>query len=201
MSEPPVSTLSSSRETVELAVNSGQSGHPLISLFIAGAVCAVSFGGGIPSLATLPQARAPQAYEFNHALSPLSYGAQKSRSSIDLLAVRNRQIIDGMATYRDNWNGYGAPSFSAGSLSVFRAVIERLAHQPSIMPTARQSLVLQYDFPDKTQLAIELFEDYAEMVYIPHGDFAKASTKLLRGDLEDRIAREVEALYASERYC
>lgn len=121
--------------------------------------------------------------------------------SIDILQEKNQRILNEIEGYSDNWNGYGAKAFSSESVTVFRSVLARLVHQPSIMPTARQSLVLKYAFPDETQFAVELFADHADVAYVPKGDYSKAETRRITSGLQDEIAREVDGVYGSQLYC
>lgn len=59
----------------------------------------------------------------------------------------------------DNWNGNGASSFSTSILNIARSIIFLLSVQPSIFPTARDSIQFEYENALGDYLEFELFED------------------------------------------
>ena len=121
--------------------------------------------------------------------------------AINLQAEKNKQIIREMDSYQENWNGYGAKSFSREQLRVFNDVIQNLDFQPDIMPTARNSLLMQYVYPNNTQLMFELFEDYMEEVLVPTGNYGKAQVKTYESDFASRINDEIRIARGSQYDC
>lgn len=120
--------------------------------------------------------------------------------SIDLQAEKNRSIILDMESYPDNWNGYGASSFSPQEIHAFLDVVLGLVYQPEIMPTARHSLLLRYLFLDQTELMFELFSDHADEVLVPNGDFSKAKNAIISSDVANSINSIVGKIYESIAY-
>lgn len=89
----------------------------------------------------------------------------------------NLKIIDEMAGFGDDWNGYGAKPFSDEAIETFRYVIAHLDIQPAIAPTAADSLYIQYaDDKTGTVLAYELSSDCLNEVAVIGGDFSTART-------------------------
>ena len=89
----------------------------------------------------------------------------------------NLKIIDEMAGFEDDWNGYGAKPFSDKVIEMFRYVISHLDAQPSIAPTAANSLYIEYaDNETGTVLAYELHADLLNEVAVIGGDFSTART-------------------------
>lgn len=87
----------------------------------------------------------------------------------------NLKIIDEMAGFGDDWNGYGAKPFSDEAIETFRYVISHLDVQPAIAPTAADSLYIQYaDDATGTVLAYELSSDCLNEAAVISGDFSTA---------------------------
>lgn len=59
----------------------------------------------------------------------------------------------------DNWNGNGASVFSDKILAAARNAIYQLSVQPSILPTARDSIQFEYENVVGDYLEFEIFED------------------------------------------
>lgn len=137
-------------------------------------------------------------YVLNNDFSQLSheFNGQKAYTNVmDLLQALNLTKIHEMSNLQDNWNGYGAKRFTRNALNTFTRVIQHLYKQPLIAPSGRNSLFLQYDKPDKSILAFEVFEDQADMVYIPLNAYDKAKKKTIVHNLEKEINDNVVAFY------
>lgn len=59
----------------------------------------------------------------------------------------------------DNWNGNGAPAFSAKHIEMVRELLQNLQYQPYIFPTACQSIQMEYETTEGDYLEFELFEN------------------------------------------
>lgn len=59
---------------------------------------------------------------------------------------------------RDGWNGNGASKFSDEMLDTLGQILEKLAYEPSIFPTARDSIQLEFENSSADYLEFELFE-------------------------------------------
>ena len=60
---------------------------------------------------------------------------------------------------QDNWNGNGAESFSKNILATAKSIIYQLSVQPSIFPTACDSIQFEYENALGDYLEFELFEN------------------------------------------
>ena len=114
--------------------------------------------------------------------------------SIDLKAEKIKQIIQEIGSYLDNWNGYGAKRFSAKQLQVFLETITGLDSQPDVMPTARNSLLMQFVFPGGNLLMFELFSDCMEEVLVPAGDYSRAESKSFESNFSQKINDELRIM-------
>lgn len=119
---------------------------------------------------------------------------------MDLLKIENLKKLDCMAEFQENWNGSGGRAFSGASLSVFRNIIEHVCKQPSIAPTGRDSLLLQYELDDHSMLAFEVCENRVEMVRVPKGDYTSAYCGIFTNDFIKQINSQVAQFYGIKQY-
>lgn len=64
-----------------------------------------------------------------------------------------------MKNLEENWNRNGAGRLSANLISFVRDVILNLSEEPSVFPTARDSIQLEYENDAGDYLEFELFEN------------------------------------------
>lgn len=134
----------------------------------------------------------------SEALSSANSHEVGTNPSVDLQQLKNRQIIEQMGCFQDNWNGYGAAPFSSDLLTTLEKIINGLYKQPKMMPTARNSAVLQYDFKDNTILAFEVFPSYVSEVLVPNGDYSHAQSKIIRTNFISSVNQLVRAIDESD---
>lgn len=79
-------------------------------------------------------------------------------SAMDVNLLHSYQKISEIRCLEDNWNGNGAPGFSSQLLDSVLSIVEKLTRQPSIFPTARESIQLEYENNVGDYLEFELFE-------------------------------------------
>lgn len=118
--------------------------------------------------------------------------------SVNHELLSNLNYLSQIKDYPDNWDGYGAHRFTEKQIDGFRNVLCNLRKQPNIAPTSSNSLFLQYDSSDKSQLAFELFESHIDCFYIPQSDFKKAelySYSVITQDIFKQINRRIELFY------
>lgn len=70
-----------------------------------------------------------------------------------------KNTLDDIAKLKNDWNENSAPAFSEALIQRCRSICETLISEPSIFPTANDSIQLEWDGPDETYLEIELFEN------------------------------------------
>ena len=66
--------------------------------------------------------------------------------------------LDEIETLQDDWNGNGASAFSADIIDRVRELVSTLNIQPIILPTARDSIQMEYENEKGDYLELELFE-------------------------------------------
>ena len=119
----------------------------------------------------------------------------KNSLFLDLLKIENLKKLDCISLFRENWNGVGGRAFSGTSIRIFRDIIENVCKQPSIAPTGRNSLLLQYELDDHSILAFEVREKRVEMVYVKRGDYSSAISKVFTDDFIRNINSQVARFY------
>lgn len=78
----------------------------------------------------------------------------------------NLKILDEIKEYKKGWNGHEAPPFSSTHIDNCKEVIKHLDIQPIINPTARKSILFQWN-SDTGELCYEISEFLVSKVYIP----------------------------------
>ncbi len=79
-------------------------------------------------------------------------------STMNANLLHSYQKISEIRCLEDNWNGNGAPKFSSQLLDSVLSIVEKLTRQPSIFPTARDSIQLEYENDIGDYLEFEVFE-------------------------------------------
>lgn len=66
--------------------------------------------------------------------------------------------ISEIEALEDNWNGNGAVAFTPAIIQRVKELVSGLAIQPTILPTGRASIQLEYENDSEDYLEFELFE-------------------------------------------
>lgn len=81
------------------------------------------------------------------------------------------QQLNEIRQLRDGWNGNGASKFSEEILDTLQQILEKLPYEPSIFPTARGSIQLEFENSNADYLEFELFEDgKLKMFFCEHNE-------------------------------
>lgn len=88
-------------------------------------------------------------------------------SKYQKMAVLNR--INSFRALPENWNGNGAPVFSAGLIDIVTGTVENLSFVPEVFPTGRNSIQIEFTGNDA--------EDYLEFEFFPNGSITYLSIK------------------------
>lgn len=72
---------------------------------------------------------------------------------------RNLQSVENLRKFEEDWNGYGAGSFSAELCDFMEKIIKNLdeEYQPKLFPTGRESIQIEYEKTNGEYLEIEVF--------------------------------------------
>lgn len=97
-----------------------------------------------------------------------------SKHTWDLSEQRRQYNIEKLLSFeqlQDNWNGYGAKSFSRQLIQKCLLIIknDKLIYQPDIFPTGRQSVQFEYE-NDESYLEFEIFESSIGCLYMKNDE-------------------------------
>lgn len=117
---------------------------------------------------------------------------------LDFQKYENLEKLKRMSSFSENWNGVGGQMFTETAISVFTGIIENVCKQPTIAPTGRNSLLLQYELDDHSILAFEVKETCTEMVCVPLGDYSFANSQTFTNNIAQEINSQVARFYGFE---
>lgn len=126
--------------------------------------------------------------------------ASKSRNS-ELLSkevLESYKRLDNIKELGVDWDGYGAESFSKTLIEKCKKIIRSLPIQPSIYPTGRNSIQLQYELDDKSYLEFEIFEDKIACLEVPKRNYIEAKEWTLSNTENAQIKRIVDDFYGRQ---
>lgn len=86
----------------------------------------------------------------------------------------NLIYLDQIASLKENWNAYGAKSFSVSLIETCKTLLNVLEPQPEIFPTGRGSIQFQYELEDGSYLEFEIFEKKVLCLEIPRRIYSNA---------------------------
>jgi len=103
------------------------------------------------------------------------------------LRAKNLKIIEEIAELKKDWNGYGAKPFKKEDIKLFKTIINILDNQPAIVPTDRNTLLMQYKFKDGGILAYEVSKNKIDRAYYKNGPVPVIDSELYEfGMIEDK---------------
>jgi hypothetical protein len=111
---------------------------------------------------------------------------------------RNLFRLDQIAKLKNDWNGYGAKSFSQELIEKCKVIISSLDNQPQIFPTGRQSIQLQYELADRSYLEFEIFEEKVSCLEVPKRRYSDARTFEFPISETQRIKEIVKEFYGQD---
>ena len=113
-------------------------------------------------------------------------------------AIANANRLEEIRALEKDWNGYGACSFSDVLVDKCKRIISQLSHQPTIYPTGRRSIQMQYELADRSYLEFEVFEDKVVCLDVPKRIYSNAIQKEFKDSEEERIKEYVNQFYGED---
>lgn len=117
--------------------------------------------------------------------------------SIDEQVRKNILRLDEIKSLPEDWNGYGASTFSLSLIEKCKEIVNTLSHQPKIYPTGRNSIQFQYELEDKSYLEFEIFENMVMCLCVPQRVYANAITKNITNSEQENIKKIVNEFYGN----
>lgn len=80
-----------------------------------------------------------------------------------------------IAELKDNWNGYGAESFTKKVIDNAKQAADCLPEADGIFPTGRDSIQFQWERSDNTYIEVEVYENRIGVLFVPQRDYQRAA--------------------------
>lgn len=109
------------------------------------------------------------------------------KGKYDRLA-ENTKVLDKIAEYKYNWNGYGAEPLNIQLLRRIKSIILTLEHQPKIFPTDNGSIQLEYEVNDN-YLELEFCENGDIKLYKILGSISYRVNKISENEVNQYVNR------------
>ena len=94
-----------------------------------------------------------------------------------------------------DWDGEGTQPIPGSIIVKATEIVLELMHQPSIFPTGRNSIQLEFELSDGSYLEFEIFDDRITCMSVPHREYDKATFRELGIAERDTIIDIVEEFY------
>lgn len=93
-----------------------------------------------------------------------------------------------------NWNGYGADPIPETIVNRCWLICLKLKYQPSISPTARQTIQFEYELEDKSYLEFEIYNDKIEILCVEKEDYNKSIKFTFKSKTLESITRDMNLI-------
>lgn len=103
--------------------------------------------------------------------------------------------IDEIAKLENNWNGYGAMSFSEEVVCLAKRIVKNLNKQPDIYPTGRGTIQIQYELDNRSYIEFEIFENEIKSLEIPFGEYSEAKMRTIKAENYEDVNITIEKFY------
>lgn len=125
---------------------------------------------------------------------------EEAYTSIDLHFTQDMQInldkLKQIASFEENWNGYGAEPLSKLVLARSEDVIRRVCIQPDLFPTADNSIQMEYEKSNGAYLEVQITDGEAYEVFFMSDKDSEGEEYLINAQAE-YVNEEVKKFYAS----
>lgn len=108
---------------------------------------------------------------------------------------RNLKKLDTFASYKENWNGYGAPPFTQSLIMIAKTLLIQLDNQPEVFPIAGGAIQFEYEKASGEYLEFEIEESESVHVYM----VGKDSTEQEFNCALEKINEVVKKFYGSAK--
>ena len=94
--------------------------------------------------------------EYNRLKQAIHVTSYATNLKKEHIKQHNLEKLNTIRSFRDNWNGNGAPSFPTELINKVENLILSLSIQPEIFPTALCTIQLEYDNSRRDHMEIEI---------------------------------------------
>lgn len=96
----------------------------------------------------------------------------------------NLKKLKGISDLKDNWNDNNAKKFPPELISIVKNILENIAEQPEIFPTANNSIQMEYELIDNSYLEFEIFEDKIICLEVPQRNYSKYKEQIIPNNIK-----------------
>lgn len=96
----------------------------------------------------------------------------------------NLKKLKEISDLKDNWNDNNAKKFSPELISIVKNILENIAEQPEIFPTANNSIQMEYELIDNSYLEFEIFEDKIICLEVPQRNYSKYKEQIIPNNIK-----------------
>ena len=96
-----------------------------------------------------------------------------------------------------DWNGYGANPIPFAAIDKAISIVKRLAIQPEIFPTGRETVQLEWDSNYGDYLEFEIGTDEIGMLFVPNSDYHVSTER--EAITERELFEEAERFFDEKR--
>ena len=121
------------------------------------------------------------------------YSGRTGNSARTLKQLENLDRLYDIKNLEADWNGHGSRTISEKVISISKTIVNNICEQPSIYPTGRATVQMQYELEDRSYLEFEIFEEKIICMKVPKRVYAKASVEIMRTldmDIINTIVKE-----------
>mgnify|MGYP005762506273 CR=1 FL=1 len=107
--------------------------------------------------------------------------------------LKNLDKLYEIRQLKEDWNGHGSKAISEAVINMSEIIVKNICSQPTIYPTGRNSIQMQYELNDKSYLEFEILEEKIVCMKVPQRTYTKASFEVIKGvdmELINKIVKE-----------
>ena len=124
----------------------------------------------------------------------------QSMTNVDVrfnsLMQRNLQKLSEIASFGENWNGYGAKPISSSILKRTERIIRGIFEQPDLFPTADDSIQMEYEKENGAYLEIQITDSKVYEVFLMKDENSDGKTFFIDASIQ-AINEQVKKFYAA----
>lgn len=96
-------------------------------------------------------------------------------------------ILDSFLNLKPNWNCYGAVGFTEIHMDMVKSLVRSLPYQPKIFPTARESVLLEYNKDNGEFISFEIRKNGRIDMFGTYNDGKTIEVKINKEDVIEKI--------------
>lgn len=125
----------------------------------------------------------------------LLFNYNTGNTASDIRQLHNMDMLYHIRNLDDGWNGYGSERINDKVIDIAENIIKNIYIQPSVYPTGRNSIQMQYELEDRSYLEFEIFEEKIVCMEVPKRIYSDAVFRKINGADMEKINEIVKEFY------